>query len=212
MEKQLIWERKLLDFSLRNNLLNTRLGRKVIPFISFGIEHLEDHLQNGEDYYITPSPCKKIEPSDDGMYDSQKQAAQYESFVSETIAGNKIASYLTETELQDALKYVYRTARTAFEENGANSLFLALGLLRWYDPDSPKQPRYAPILLLPVDIVRKSGNKYVIRKRDEDTCVLNDFSLLDCWWHVAALLAFMLLPMGLLPKIKNAMLTYVYIP
>jgi len=45
-----------------------------------------------------------------------------------------------------------------------------------------------------------------------ETCVLNDFSLLDCWWHVAALLAFMLLPMGLLPKIKNAMLTYVYIP
>lgn len=45
-----------------------------------------------------------------------------------------------------------------------------------------------------------------------ETCVLNTFSLLDCWWHVAALLAFMLLPMMLLPKIKNAMLTYVYIP
>ena len=45
-----------------------------------------------------------------------------------------------------------------------------------------------------------------------ETCVLNEFSLLDCWWHVAALLAFMLLPMLLLPKIKNAMNTYVYIP
>ena len=45
-----------------------------------------------------------------------------------------------------------------------------------------------------------------------ETCVLNEFSLLDCWWHVAALLAFMLLPMLLLPKIKNAMQTYVYIP
>lgn len=44
------------------------------------------------------------------------------------------------------------------------------------------------------------------------TCVLNDFSLLECWWHVAALLAFMLLPIIVAPKIKNAMLTYVYIP
>ena len=44
------------------------------------------------------------------------------------------------------------------------------------------------------------------------TCVLNDFSLLECWWHVAALLAFMLLPMSVAGKIKNAMLTYVYIP
>ena len=58
--KQMIWERKLLDFTLRNNLLNTRLGRKVVPFISFEIESLEDHLQNNEDYYITPSPGKKI--------------------------------------------------------------------------------------------------------------------------------------------------------
>ena len=166
--KQMIWERKLLDFSLRNNLLNTRIGRRVVPFISFEIEHLEDHLQNNEDYIITPSPGKKIEPNEEGMYDSQHQAAEYQTFVSEMIKDNKIASYLTETELQSALTYIYRTARTSLEENGANSLFLALGMLRWFETAKSEQPRYAPILLLPVDIVRKSGNKYVIRKRDED--------------------------------------------
>ncbi len=42
--------------------------------------------------------------------------------------------------------------------------------------------------------------------------VLNDFPILDAWWHIAALLAFMLMPMLVAPKIKNAMLTYVYIP
>ena len=166
--KQMIWERKLLDFSLRNNLLNTRLGRKVVPFISFEIEHLEDHLQNGEDYFIMPSPGKKLEPNDDGMYDSKQQALEYQDYVSELIQDHKIASYLTETELQNALKYVYRTARTALEENGANSLFLTLGMLKWYETAKSEQPRYAPILLLPVDIVRRSGNKYIIRKRDED--------------------------------------------
>ena len=166
--KQMIWERKLLDFSLRNNLLNTRLGRKVIPFISFDIEHLEDHLQKNEDYSITSSPGKKIEPNDDGMYDSKQQATEYETFVSELIQDHKIASYLTQTELQNALKYVYRTARTSLEENGANSLFLALGILKWYETSKSEQPRYAPILLMPVDIVRKSGNNYIIRKRDED--------------------------------------------
>ncbi len=43
-------------------------------------------------------------------------------------------------------------------------------------------------------------------------CVLNGFPILDAWWHIAALLAFMLLPIIVAPKIKNAMLTYVYIP
>ena len=42
--------------------------------------------------------------------------------------------------------------------------------------------------------------------------VLNGFPILDAWWHIAALLAFMLLPIMVAPKIKNAMLTYVYSP
>ena len=166
--KQMIWERKLLDFTLRNNLLNTHLGRRVVPFISFEIEHLEDHLQNYEDYTITPSPGPKIEPNSEGMYDSQHQAAEYQDIVSEMIQSNKIVSYLTETELKSALTYVYRTARTSLEENGANSLFLVLGMLRWFETSKSEQPRYAPILLLPVDIIRRIGSKYVIRKRDED--------------------------------------------
>ena len=166
--KQMIWERKLLDFTLRNNLLNTRLGRKVIPFISFEIEHLEDHLQAGEDYSITPSPGKKLEPNAEGMYDSSRQATEYQTHVTELIRSHKLASYLTEAELQNALKHVYRSARTALEENGANSLFLALGMLKWYETDKSEQARYSPILLLPVDIVRRSGNNYIIRKRDED--------------------------------------------
>ena len=44
------------------------------------------------------------------------------------------------------------------------------------------------------------------------TCVFNGFSLIESWFHFAALIAFMLLPWLVLKKIKNAMLTYVYIP
>ena len=166
--KQQIWERKLLDFTLRNNLLNAKVGKRVLPFISFGVETLEDRLQKNVDYLVTPSPGPKIEPNADRMYDSRLQAAHFQQIVSELMDQNKIASYLTEAELMDSMKYFYRTARTALEENGANSLFLALGMLKWFETPISEQPRYAPILLLPVDVIRKSGNKYVIRKRDED--------------------------------------------
>lgn len=44
------------------------------------------------------------------------------------------------------------------------------------------------------------------------TTVFNGYTIADAWPHVAALLAFMLLPLTLLGKIKNAMLNYVYIP
>ena len=42
--------------------------------------------------------------------------------------------------------------------------------------------------------------------------VFNGYPLLEAWFHFAALAAFMLLPWLVVKKIKNAMLTYVYIP
>jgi len=43
-------------------------------------------------------------------------------------------------------------------------------------------------------------------------CVFNGYPLLEAWFHLAALAAFILLPWLVIKKIKNAMLTYVYIP
>ena len=44
------------------------------------------------------------------------------------------------------------------------------------------------------------------------TSVFNGFPLLEAWFHLAAMTAFILLPWLVIKKIKNAMLTYVYIP
>ena len=167
--KQTIWERKLLDFSLRNNLINTKLGKRIIPFVSFGIEHLEDELHNGKSFSLLPFPKTQIDPTESGMYDSSLQAAEMEVLVRDELKNKRLVSYMSDSELKTAVKFVYRTARTAMEENGANSLFLALGILKWYESEKSVQPRYAPILLLPVDLVRKGGETgYVIRSRDED--------------------------------------------
>lgn len=58
----------------------------------------------------------------------------------------------------------------SIEENGANTLYIALGLLKWYESERSRKARYAPLLLLPVEIIRKGGNQgYVIRRRDEET-------------------------------------------
>ena len=42
--------------------------------------------------------------------------------------------------------------------------------------------------------------------------VFNGFSIIDAWFHLVALVGFTLLPWFVIRKIKNAMLTYVYIP
>ena len=42
--------------------------------------------------------------------------------------------------------------------------------------------------------------------------VFNGFPLIDAWFHLVGLIAFTLMPWLVMNKIKNAMLTYVYIP
>lgn len=43
-------------------------------------------------------------------------------------------------------------------------------------------------------------------------CAFNGFPLLEAWFHFVALVGFTLLPWFVIRKVKNAMLTYVYIP
>ena len=172
LTRQALWERKLLDFSLRNNLLNTRLGKRAVQFISFETARMEDLLQTGETYTIQtwPEERKKLE-AEDGIYHSATQAAPLQQQFETDIKAHKLSTYLSAAELKPVLTNLYRSARTALEENGANALFIAIGMLKWFVTDKSEQPRFAPILLLPVNLVRNGGG-YVVRMRDEET-ILN---------------------------------------
>ena len=178
LTRQALWERKLLDFSLRNNLLNTRLGKRAVQFISFDVAHMEDNLQTGDNYTLQPWPeeRKKLD-AEDGIYHSATQAAPLKEQFEADIKAHKLSTYLSAAELKPILTNLYRGARTALEENGANALFIAIGMLKWYVTEKSDQPRYAPILLLPVNIVRNGGG-YIVRLRDEETILnitLNEF-------------------------------------
>ena len=178
LTRQALWERKLLDFSLRNNLLNTRLGKRAVQFISFDVAHIEDLLQTGDNYTVQPWPedRKKLE-TEDGIYHSATQAAPLQEQFETDIKAHKLSTYLSATELKPILTNLYRGARTALEENGANALFIAIGMLKWFVTEKSDQPRFAPILLLPVNIVRNGGG-YIVRLRDEETILnitLNEF-------------------------------------
>ncbi len=162
-----IWERKLLDFSLRNTLLNLSLRRRAIQFISFDINRIEDHLQDGNEYRITFKPNVEISFGETNQLLRSKLHEQLHELITNDIEHQILHTFLTENETKLVLKNIYRAARNAIEESGANSLFLAIGTLRWYENENSTVARYAPLLLLPVEMVYKKGN-YYIRTRDEE--------------------------------------------
>lgn len=64
---------------------------------------------------------------------------------------------------------LFHAARTAEEEQGLNILFLAMGFLNWRESASSEMTREAPLILIPVELVRNDrSSTFDIRVRDED--------------------------------------------
>lgn len=71
--------------------------------------------------------------------------------------------------LQRRLLRLSSEARIAEEEQGVNILFLALGFLTWFEDETSSVPREAPLVLLPVELVRNErGAAFDLRARDDD--------------------------------------------
>ena len=91
---------------------------------------------------------------------------------------DKLQTPLTSEKLQKRLLRMFYDARTYEEEQGVNILFLALGFLKWVEPDKHDMPRYAPLILVPVSLARRSaGTKFRIRYDDEE--IITNLSLAE---------------------------------
>tara|TARA_R110002072_G_scaffold302710_2_gene487566 strand:- start:53610 stop:58475 length:4866 start_codon:yes stop_codon:yes gene_type:complete len=72
-------------------------------------------------------------------------------------------------KLQKRLLRLYYDARGFYEEQGVNSLYLAMGFLEWYESPASDKPRFAPLLLIPVELHRRTVNaRFRLRMLDED--------------------------------------------
>ena len=64
-------------------------------------------------------------------------------------------------EMERTLSAVHDQTRSALQETGVNTLYLALGYLEWYEASQARTAMYAPLLLHPIDVERKIvGGKY----------------------------------------------------
>ena len=152
-----MWERKLLDFSLRNTLLNLSFRRRSIQLISFDIDRIEDHLHDGKEYCIKSKPDTELPmpPTDYGFVRSKLFEPLHDLIHDDIEHHHLLHTFLAEAETVSILKHIYRTARNTIEETYANPLYLAIGALRWFETPKSTIPRYAPLLLLPVEMVYK---------------------------------------------------------
>ncbi|MFB9244707.1 DUF3320 domain-containing protein [Massilia antarctica] len=92
-----------------------------------------------------------------------------EGFDTDRATDEQLETRMGPDALQKRLLKIAREAQTAEEDSGVNILYLALGFLTWFEDKSSAVGREAPLVLLPVELVRNQRTSiYDIRSRDED--------------------------------------------
>ncbi len=170
--KQKIWERKLLDLSLRNNLLNIRWTRNMLQLVDIEISHLEDTLSEGKSFSILPNPDAEVYRKYNRYSSPLHHSSPTYQTANEELRYNRLHTYFHEQDLERILTHMHKSAKIAIEENGSSTLFLGVGLLKWYEHKRQNTARLAPILLLPVEISRRSvKSKFKLKSREEETMI-----------------------------------------
>ena len=169
------WKRKLLDLSLRNRLLNYRETKKTIPVTCPSLPALEDALADGAKFKVLPKmeDLGDNDPRHEDAYRRRTGNEGIEEVLKREMQARRLRTDLSEADLSRQLLQVYRAARTAMEEGGASSLYLAVGFLKWFESETSTKVRLAPIVLLPVELHRKSVQEGFSLTQGDDDPVLN---------------------------------------
>jgi len=171
--------KELLDLSLRNRLLNVPRSRSRTRTIEI-VDELSDEIFRilvrdkkamsflpGREDVETDQPQDEIEevnalPQPDDEETNERGVAKRH-------VDTRLQTRLTSKGLQSRLLEFSYDARTFYEEQGVNVLFLAVGMLKWYEAESSDTARYAPLILLPVALERESASeRFKLRFIEED--------------------------------------------
>ena len=152
------WQRKLLDLSLRNNLLNFKNSRKTLKLDAPEPGALEDLLSDGAPVRLLPRPqlMDGADPRNQAIHEQRTREDVRREHALDALKRREVFVAVEQQELESKLVELYRSARTTLQEGGANTLFLALGFLTWTREDKANQQYKAPLILIPVSLQRKS--------------------------------------------------------
>ena len=140
--------KRLLDLSLKNNLLNYHVS--AIRSVEINETPIEDICAS-----LIVQECGMTFCSMDDIRDSSVLKTPYGL-----------------SDLTKKLRLLYSRSKIIFEEQGYSSLYLALGFVQWVDLKNSDKKFNAPILLLPVELsqVKKTGI-HTVRWTGEDMFV-----------------------------------------
>lgn len=155
--KLTLWQRKLLDLTTRNRLLHLPDSAKGVRLVCPDPAALEDLLSSGGRIRVLPVPDLNTSGRDEALYEQQHHENLLNEVARQALARGEVLASLEKVKLESTLIDLFRKARSDLEEGGANTLYLAIGFLKWKKTADDPKTYSAPLILLPVKLERKSA-------------------------------------------------------
>ncbi len=165
------WQRKLLDLSLRNRLLNYRDSKQTLPLRCPDVGALEDALAAGKKF--RGLSLADEDPVGSRTVSSEEAQRIEEEVILDAFDRSQLAVPLTGQDMNNRFLTLYRRARSDLQEGGTNTLFLAAGFLRWKKTEGDSRVYRAPLVLVPVRIERRSAQSAFRIAHHEDDARFN---------------------------------------
>jgi very-short-patch-repair endonuclease/flagellar biosynthesis GTPase FlhF len=162
---------ELLDLGLRNPLLNYRTSK------ARGLEIIDEKpseifrllVQDKRKLTFVESSDKKLAVTLTKSLPEEETAIQAAMDKTSQHRDSKLQTPYPDKQLQDRLLHSYTAARTYIEEQGVNILYMAMGMLNWYEADQSKECRKAPLVLIPVRLERGNAKeRFTIAFTEDD--------------------------------------------
>ncbi len=168
------WKRSLLDLSLRNRLLNLSSRSVAIPIFCPSPADLEDLLAKGRKISLITPPMRPAAGQMDPELRLLRTGEDTDRlFAEQALERGEIVANMEPPKLDKAAIELYRKAKADFEEGGANTLFLALGMLAWRPKGRETGLYRAPLIMLPVKLERASARSRPQLRLHEDEPIFN---------------------------------------
>lgn len=168
------WKSKLLDLTLRNRLINFKSTKSMLPLRVPNPAHLEDALADGQEWKFRPLPqvMQGDDPRVAAVATRRTGEDPIETAAKQAMEQKELLAAVESKVLDARLYEIYSAARLGLEEGGANTLYLALGFLRWAEDERAEKTHLAPILLVPITLTRQSVRTgYTVKRHDDETIV-----------------------------------------
>ena len=164
------WQNRLLDLSLRNRLLNFSDSKRVVSFLCPDVALLEDRLADNAAIKLISLPEQNpLGERDAELHRDRRGQDLHRGFAAEALLRDELSSMLEPKELFARLTELFRQAKSDISEGGTNTLYLALGLLKWKKTPTDERVYRAPILLLPVKLERSGvSNRFRLRFHEDE--------------------------------------------